>query len=264
MKKRKKGAMTLEAAIALPIYIFSILTLSYMIQAYYIENTIDAATATILQDVATKVFYLDQLGVIEAGDMIAERTKSKGDSIKANIEKGSGETDSDKGTDSPFEFSIGGAGEKLIDAWINGGVITIFKALLPFKGELTGQFEKSIKKMSSGNKTIADVFGKGRDAKGLGLTIMSETFSIGLEYVLSHYILTELRREMGENAHHFRIRSFEVDMGDQGILYTDKASGLNRLLTVNVRYKIGIPLFIAPEIELERTTRKTIRAWVGE
>lgn len=254
----------MEAAIALPIYIFAMLTLSYMIQSYYIENTIDAAAAGVMQDIAGKFFYLDQMGVFEAGDMIAERTKNKGGKLEAKIEKGGAEPGDGQAEENATDFTIGDAGQQLIDAWRDGGVLTILKALLPFKGELKDQFSGKFKQLSKGSKTLMDVFGSAKDAKGLGLGIASETVMFGLEYMLTYEILCDIRARMGEEAYKFRIRSFEIDMGDEGILYTDSKTGLDRLLTVNIKYKVGIPLFIAPEVELERTIRKTIRPWVGE
>lgn len=269
MKKRYKGALTVEAAIALPIYIFAMLTLSYMIQSYYIQNTIDAAATTVMQDIGAKLFYLDQLGVIEAGDMIAERTKGTSEKIDAVIEK-SKQVVSDVGDvkDSLLSFSLGSAGQNLVSAWKGGSILKILKSLLPFKNELMGQFKGSFQKLKDSKTNVMDIFGKSKeilnDPKGLGLTIASKGVSKGLQYIMSRYILSAIREQMGINADRFRIRSMQLDMGDNGLLYTDSDSGLDRLLTVNIKYKIGIPLFIAPEVELEKTVRKTVRAWIGE
>ena len=269
MKKRYQGALTLEAAIVLPIYIFAVLTLSYMIQSYYVHDVIDAAATAALQDMANKFFYLDQLGVIEAADKIAERTKITSEKLEATIEKGNQAVDdvtSDK--DDIMSFSVGDAGKSFINAWKKGNVLSIIKGLLSFKSELTGQFKGTFGKLKDSKQDITDIFSNGKDllgdSNGLGLKLVSAGVSKGLQYILSRYMLGQVRSRMGVNADRYRIHSISLDMGDNGILYTDKGTGLDRLLTVNIKYTIGIPLFVAPEVKMEKTVRKTIRAWIGD
>lgn len=269
MKKKYRGALTLEAAVVLPVYIFAVLTLSYMIQSYYVQDLIDAAAAAAIQDVGNKFFYLDQMGVIEIGDVIAERTKKSSEKLEATIEKSKQVAeDAAAVKDDILSFSLGDAGKALVSAWKNGKVIPIIKSLLPFKKELTGQFKGTLGKLKDSKQNITEIFGNVKDLasdpKGLGLSLVSKGISKGLQYFISSYMLKEIRHRMGPNADRYRIRRMTVDMGDNGILYTDKSTGLDRLLTVNVKYKIAIPLFIAPEIEMERTVRKTVRAWIGD
>lgn len=269
MKKKYRGALTLEAAVALPVYIFAVLTLSYMIQSYYVQDLIDAAAAATIQDVGNKFFYLDQMGVIEIGDVIAERTKKSNEKLEATIEKSKQVAEDAVAVKNDIlSFSLGDAGKALVSAWKKGKVIPIIKSLLPFKTELMGQFKGTFSKLKDSKQNIMDIFGNVKDLasdpKGLGLSLVSKGVSKGLQYFISSYMLKEIRHRMGPNADRYRIRSMTVDMGDNGILYTDKATGLDRLLTVNVKYKIAIPLFIAPEIVMEKTVRKTVRAWIGD
>ena len=167
-----------------------------------------------------------------------------------------------------MSFSLGDAGKSFINAWKKGKVLTIIKGLLPFKSELTGQFKSTFGKLKNSKQNITEIFNNGKDLlsdpKGLGLTVASKGISKGLQYLLSRYMLGQVRSRMGVNADRYRIHSISLDMGDNGILYTDKGTGLDRLLTVNIKYKIGIPLFIAPEMKMEKTVRKTIRAWIGD
>ncbi len=253
----------------LPIYIFAVLTLTYLIQSYYVNDVIDAAATAALQDMGNKFFYLDQLGVIEVADRIAERTKNTSEKLEATIEKGKQVVDDvTSAKDDIMSFSLGGAGKSFINAWKKGKVLSIIKGLLPFKSELTGQFKGTFGKLKNSKQNITEIFNNGKDLlsdpKGLGLTVASKGISKGLQYVLSRYMLGQVRSRMGVNADRYRIHSMTLDMGDNGILYTDKGTGLDRLLTVNIKYTIGIPLFIAPEMKMEKTVRKTIRAWIGD
>ncbi|RRD95061.1 hypothetical protein EII17_04630 [Clostridiales bacterium COT073_COT-073] len=269
MEKKKKGALTLEAAVTLPVYIFTMLTLAYMIQVYYIHNTIDAVAAQVLQDIAGKTFYLDQLGLIEAGDRIAERTKGTDQKIEAVIEKGKAAYANTKEVkDSIASFELGESGKNLLSHWKGGNLLGILKELPRFRKELIGNFGGTYDQMKNTYKDVTDIYASGKellaDPKGIGLSLISTGVSKGMQYLLSRYILSAVRRGLGENAHHYRIRKMEITMGENGILYSNKDAKIDRLLTVNIKYKIGIPLFLAPDIELERTVNKTVRAWVGE
>lgn len=264
MKKKNQGALTLEAAIVLPVYVFAILTLSYMIQSYYVQDLIDAAAAAAIQDVANKFFYLDQMGVIDITDQIAARTKDSSEKLEATIEKSKQVVDDAVAIKDDI-FSLGDVGKVFAS---KKGVIQIIKALLPFKKELMGKFKDVFGKLKNSKQNVQDIFGNVKDLasdpKGLGLTLATKSVSKGLQYFISSYMLKEIRGRMGQNADRYRIRRMTVDMGENGILYTDKNTGLDRLLTVNIKYKIAIPLFIAPEVEMEKTVRKTIRAWIGD
>lgn len=269
MHKRKKGALTLEAAVVLPVYIFSMLTLAYMIQTYYIHTTIDAVTAQVMLDIAGKTFYLDQLGVIEFGDKIAERTKASNEKITATIEKGKKVyEESAEIKDSIASFALGSSGQELLSNWRSGNVIGILNTLPAFRKELFSGFGNTYDRMKNTYSDVMDIFDGGKDLmsdpKGLGLSIAGMGTSAGIRYLLSRHILAMIRAELGQNAQYYRIRQMEISMGENGLLYAEKEAKLDRLLTVTVKYKVGIPLFIAPEIELERTVHKTVRAWIGE
>lgn len=267
--KKKKGALTLEAAITLPVYIFAMLTLAYMIQIYYIHTTIDAVAAQTLQDIAGKTFFLDQLDLIEAGDKIAQKTKGTNQKIEAVIKKGkSVYANAGEIKDGIASFQLGPSGQSLINHWKNGDVFGILKEISNFRKELLTSFDGTYDKMKTSYQEVGDIFATGKelmaDPKTLGLSLVSTGVSKGIQYLLSRYILSAVRKELGANAHLYRIRSMEVTMGKNGILYKHEESQLDRLLTVTIKYKIGIPLFLAPEVELERTVHKTVRAWVGE
>lgn len=269
MKKKKKGALTIEACVSLMVYIFAMLALSYLIQAYYIENAIDAAASMVMRDLAGKAYYLDQLGVIEATDMIAERTKEVSPKIKASIERAEKLYDDAKYVkDDIFGFKVGEKGEEMIRAFKQGKIISGFKKLAGFKEELTTELGDSFTKIeqgvSSGKALLKDGKAMSQDLKGVGISIIETGISKGIQYMLSRYILSEIRIQLGSKAEYFRIRELELDMGSNGLLYKDETSGIDRLITVNINYKVGIPLFFAPEVEMKRTVRKTVRAWIGE
>lgn len=266
---RKKGALTIEACVSLTVYIFAMLALSYIIQSYYVENLMDAATATVMQDLAGKAYYLDQFGVIEATDAIAERTKDISPKIRATVERAQSMYDDAKYVkDDIFSFNIGEKGKEMISAFRSGNIIKGFQKINGFREELVDDFEDSFARvrhgMKTGKATLKDGIAMSKDLKGVGISLVETGISKGIQFLLAQYILTQVRMQLGERAELYRIRELEIDMGENGLLYKDTATELDRLITVNIRYKVAIPLFIAPEVEMKRTIRKTVRAWIGE
>jgi len=63
---RQKGVVTIEAAIILPIFIVSIISMIYFIKVIYIQDQIQSALTRTAHEVGTHAYLLDKIGLVDA------------------------------------------------------------------------------------------------------------------------------------------------------------------------------------------------------
>ncbi len=261
-RKRLKGALTLEACVSLTAFIFAMLTLSYMIQTYYIYNAIDSATAEVIEDMATKVYFLDQLGLVDAYDTVKNNnaeTKEKFDKIVNNIQ-------STANTGSSVSENIFSFSEEVSDIGGAKGFLAKIMAIVEARGKIIEKIKTISSQMNDISDMSSQIFLDSKELASkpskLAQFALTSAGESAVEYMLSKYVIYKIEDSLGGNIDSYRIRELDVNFGDNHLLYD--AGGMDKLITINVEYSIGVPLFFAPEAKLDKKIKKTVRAWVGD
>lgn len=83
---KSKGSLTVEAALTLPIFLFVILSISFLIKAVYVYEIMEHAIMETAKELSTYSYILTVSGVKEIDDIIDDGTKRRGELFNRHLD----------------------------------------------------------------------------------------------------------------------------------------------------------------------------------
>ncbi|NLD48501.1 MAG: hypothetical protein GX660_15150, partial [Clostridiaceae bacterium] len=260
--KKKKGSLTVEAAISLPIFMCVFLSILFFIRVIYIQNNVQYALNGAANELSTYSYLYSVSGLQninkEIGDITTENSELASDHTVKLLESFDALSDNfQEGMYSAKQLSQGDLSQA---------------------ESLKGIYDKSLPPAENVKNVLKDAVS---DPKREFVSIASLFLNSGYEelkrslakplvkYYMKKYIDPKIIRSKGGPGAYISVKEgqdpFQLfDFGDEPVFDFSKSKIFtdNKTIDLVVRYRIktALPINFLPEIQMEQ--RATVRAWL--
>jgi hypothetical protein len=243
--KGGKGAMTLEAALVLPVLLCAFLTVVFLIKTVYTYVIIDHAIKEAASEIASSCYIYHISGLRDLHDSARNGINDNAEQFRGQMETVFDAFDSLKSMKSGLEQGLQG---------IDDSIGNIKDAGEDFE-ELVNSVEAAASDPLKELKSIACFIAGGafEDAK-------TQLFIPVLKLYMKKYLVTDQVKDAGE-----RLKLLNVEGGFDGLDFSQSSflSDRNEKIDLVVQYKIHLPLPVPFLPDVEITQRATVKAWMG-
>lgn len=256
---RRKGSLTIEAAIILPIFIVSIMSMLYFIKVIYIQDQIQSAITITAHNIGTHAYLMDKIGLVDAQQVLLNNGRLKRQNTEGIIEEISKNADN-------LQENIKGmtsfAGESQLDirklpsiskeANLKELVVEVENIVLLMPGYILAISKEIDSIVTSINKLVEEgVSNVSSIAVG---ELLEYTNSAITSRLVSETISHHISNEQLEKWHIVKEDSY-IDFDDSSYMLIDDT------VRIVARYKIGLPFIKGIYIPIYQSV--VVRAFTG-
>jgi len=279
MVMNRRGSVTVEAAVALPIFICCIVTVAFLIRVVYVQEKIQLAITNAANEMAMYSYLYEKSQVLDVVDTLRGKTRGSAsaalqnseeiynsiEGIKTSAENIVREVESIKNSidkvseggefDIRFDIGKGNIAEKLLSVVndlsekrkrLESGIQTIYSSA---ESALDG-----LKGLLDNPKSIAGL------AAYEGLGAMETAIGNACVKMLMQKNLTN-----EDLARYWVVDGYDgLDFSRSRYFVTDGDIGADHVIDVIVLYKIDLPVPVRIIDEIPMLQRVTVRAWTGK
>lgn len=264
---RIKGSFSIEAAIVLPIFLFAIFAVSFLIKIIYIEEKIEAAMTETARQMSTGAYAITYIGILDEIEEYLYKSINSNKDLKNNMK------DSFSIIDGLAEFQVNNEiGNKEEEASIinkaEDGEIenSIFsEKILQFNDEKSLQKSLNSKNSEQSANILVEIISfikeSAVDAEGL---VYQEGKDKAIQ-IVKNYTGTSIARLMMNNAiKDEEIKNWGVVNGKKGIDYSKSEFFVQNDIKLVATYEIEIPLMNKLIKPFSVTQEVKVRAYIGD
>lgn len=279
MIKDRRGSITVEAAVALPIFVFCIVTMAFFIKIVFIHEKVQFALTDAANELALYSYVYDKtglLGVVNDAKNATEEAKKAAEENFSNI------TDSAKSIKEQVENvllefqNIENAVKNTaaVDVDIDGntgGYTDIFSKIsdaITKVSESRKNIEESVKSAYSSVETVINSFNSLLENRK---SIEALAANKGIKFVEKALGNASIKALMKKHLTNDDLLRYHIVDGYDGLDFSkssyfvkDSDIDTDNVIDVIVSYKIKIPVPVKIIDEIPVVQRVTVRAWTGK
>lgn len=278
MVKNKHGSVTIEAAVTLPIFIFCIFTIAFLIRIVYIQEKVQFALTNAANEMAMYSYLYDQTGILDTVDDVKKVTSEGKIATTENIAQMSNSflVVQESINNVLLEFRdisevVGNMNSGEVNFTLNnsdGGIFEKVSEAASQVAESKENIENSVKSTYASIEKGVSSFNQLASNKSNIKGFVGYEGIKSIETVLGNACIKLL---MKKNLTDADLESYFIVDGYGGLdfsrsSYFVKDSDINadNVIDVIVCYKIKVPVPIKIIDEIPLVQRVTVRAWTGK
>ena len=279
MIKNKRGSITIEAAISLPIFIFCIFTIAFIIRIIYIQEKVQFAVTNAANEMAMYSYLYDKSGILETVNVVKGATQEEKeatdnnlyetlnsltviqDSIENIILEFQDVKDALEGATDPEEidFKLNTSGGNVFQ-----GITDTISKVSKSRQNIEESAKTAYSSIESGLSGFSQLFENNQNLIGFATYEGLKSFETVLgnacikALMKNHLTDDDLRR------YHIVDGYQGLDFGRSSYYVKDGIIDADNVIDVIVTYKIKVPVPIKIIDEIPMVQRVTVRAWTGK
>ncbi|MFP4697751.1 MAG: TadE/TadG family type IV pilus assembly protein [Eubacteriales bacterium] len=264
-EKYKNGSLTIEAAFALPIFIFAVIFVAYFMRVIYIQDNVQHALDQTANQLAVYGYGYEKMGLADAQQDVYSNYKNNSQELVNSIDKliiqGNEFVENVNNgwriEDNISELNSVNIEEKSTNGGLTGFISSYKQRVVNVIDDITNTFQGFMNNVNEITKGIKDIISYknqlGDYAKRDALEFLIDTIGIqGAKHIFNNYI-----SETQIENYNIKGDAKGLDFGRSQFMMEDDEIDL----VVAYSIKVPIPLKVVDEIPIIQ--RATVRAWTG-